>query len=92
MVVGSHLVIRAAPSCCLLGGAIAIEFPGTAHFQDILIMRHMGKGCWTQDTFINTQYYVMENIAVYQKSEEKIFGLNSPLVVKFLWEQWQVKC
>lgn len=45
MVVGSHLVIRAAPSYCLLGEEIAIEFPGAAHFQDFLIMRHVGKGC-----------------------------------------------
>ena len=45
MAVGTHLVIRAAPSYCFLGEAIAIEFSGTADCHHILMMRQMEKKC-----------------------------------------------
>ena len=67
MAVGTYLVIRAAPSYCFLGEAIAIEFSGTANWHHILMMRQMEKKCWFQDKFtiIKTQYYCMENVCVY---------------------------
>ena len=65
MAVGTHLVIRAAPSYCFLGEAIIIEFSGTADCHHSLMMRQMEKKCWFQDKFTKTQYYWMENVCVY---------------------------
>lgn len=43
-VVGTYLVIRAAPSLCLLGEASATEFSGIGDSHHILIMGRMEKG------------------------------------------------
>lgn len=51
-------------------------------------MWHMEKGWWSQEKFINPQYYVMKNIASYKKIKGTFFfffGIK-PLVVRFLWK------